>query len=430
METSAQQTQSARLTPVRRLWFAVRTFLSRLLAFGTESYPPRVARRLKILNGMAWLIVVTSLQYVFTFAAADFERYQPFVWLNASLAVMGLTVPFLNRVHELAGGLLIAATEITALFLFTGMLGRDSGTQINLIIGAAAPFFIFGLQRKLLVGAIVLIAFATHLAAWFLFPPEEAWIGAEQYLLDQLYLSAVFTSFVIIGAIVYYAYSLAERAEAALDQLLRNTLPSPIVDRLQQAPGKTVSDSFDNISILFTDLAGFVGISKQLGSAATVTLLNDMVSRFDALANRHGIEKIKTIGDAYMAGAGLPVSCPDHARRILCFALDIRDAARETGSTFGIDLPMRIGVACGQAMAGIIGTQKFTYDVWGDPVNLAARLESAGAPGEILVSAEIRELAGSHFGFSRNRTIEIKGFGPMDVWNLDGVTPDMQGARD
>ncbi len=432
MATPASGSQATRAgsaipAPLRAVWTGLRTVLSRLLAYGTESYPPRVARRLKILNGMAWLIVVTSLQYVVTFAAADFERYQPFVWLNAGLVVMGLSVPFLNKVHELAGGLLIAVTEITALFLFTGMLGRDSGTQINLIIGAAAPFFIFGLQRKVLAGSIILVAFATHIASWFMFPPEKAWIGADKYLLDQLYLSAVFTSFIIIGAIVYYAYSLAERAEGALDQLLRNTLPSPIVDRLQSAPGETVSDSFDNVSILFTDLAGFVGISKQLGSAATVILLNDMVSRFDTLAHMHGIEKIKTIGDAYMAGAGLPVACPDHAIRVLRFAIAIRKASRETGHAFNIDLPMRIGIACGPAMAGIIGTQKFTYDVWGDPVNLAARLESAGAPGEILVSADIRELAGGSFAFSRKRHIDIKGFGPTEVWNLDGAVAEPQG---
>ena len=396
-----------------------RALLSRLLSFGTDTYPLRTARRLKILNGMAWLIVVTSLQYAATFASADFARYQAFVWLNLALAIMGLSVPFLHRFHELAGGLLIAVTELVALFFFTAMLGRESGTQINLIIGAAAPFFILGLRRKLLTAMLVLAALATHLAAWFLFPAEKAWIGADAYLIDQLYISAVVTCFVIIGAIVWYAYTLAERAEAATDKLLRNVLPDSAVDRLQAQPGEPVSDSFDNVSVLFTDLAGFVVISKQLGSERTVALLNDMVSRFDALARKHRIEKIKTIGDAYMAACGLPSPCEDHANQILRFAHDIRLAARETGKAFDIELPMRIGIASGPVMAGIIGTEKFTYDVWGDPVNLAARLESAGGPGDVLVSQDIHDATQSNWNFNPRGEQDIKGFGLTGVWSLD-----------
>jgi len=394
--------------------------LSGLLAFGTGSYPPRIARRLKVLNGIAWLIVVSSLQYAVTFATADFERYAPFVWLNVALAIMGLVVPFMHRFHELAGAMLITVTETAALFFFTAMLGRESGTHINLIVGAAAPFFVFGLQRRVLTIAVMLAAFVTHLAAWFMFPPDRAWIKADAYLIDQLYISAVVTTFLVIGAIVYYAYTLAEKAELALDSLLRNVLPDSVVDRLQARPGEPVSDSFHNVSVLFTDLAGFVTLSKHLGSQTTVALLNDMVSRFDRLAREHGIEKIKTIGDAYMAAAGLPETCPDHVERMLRFACAIRDAANATGKKFRITLPMRIGIACGPVMAGIIGTEKFTYDVWGDPVNLAARLESAGAPGTILVSREVRNAGLPQFQFTFHGNLDIKGFGATEAWVLQG----------
>lgn len=397
---------------------ALRRLVSRMLAYGTDTYAPNVARRLKILNGMAWLIVVTSLNYAIVFGVADIDRYLPFVWVNLALAGMGLAVPFMHRFHELAGGLLIAITELIALFLLTAMLGRESGTQINLLVGAAAPFFILGLRRPVLIGSLILAAFATHVAAWFLFPASKAWIGADPDLLDQLYLSAAITSFLIISAIVFYAYRLASNAEAAIDALLRNTLPNSVVDRLQANPGEIVSDAYSNVSILFTDLAGFVSLSKSLGPGKTVALLNEMVSRFDGLAQEHGIEKIKTIGDSYMAAAGLPEPCDDHVARILRFALSIRRAAHEIGAEFEIELPMRIGIACGPVMAGIIGTKKYTYDVWGDPVNLAARLESAGSPELILVSPKIRYLAKDKFTFDGNRSINVKGFGDIEVWNL------------
>jgi adenylate cyclase len=406
--------------PTRRTVILLQQRLSWLLAFGTQAYPPSVARRLRILNGMAWLIVVTSLNYAITFGMADFERYHPFVWLNLALAVMGLCVPFMHRIHELAGGLLVATTEIAAVFLFTAMLGRESGTQINLLIGAAAPFFIFGLHRPWLIALVILIALGAHLAGWFLFPSAKAWIGADAHLLDQLYVSSAITAFIIISAIVYYAYSLAERAEQATDALLRNTLPGSVVDRLQANPELAVSDVFENVSILFTDLAGFVSISKKLGPQDTVALLNSLVSTFDTLASRHGIEKIKTIGDSYMAAAGLPLPCPDHADRILRFALAIRAAVHQTAREFDIDLPMRIGVACGPVMAGIIGTQKMTYDVWGDAVNLAARLESSGLPDAIRVSDTIRSLTLDRFCFSNQQLIDVKGFGPVAIWDLAG----------
>ncbi|MGE3245929.1 MAG: adenylate/guanylate cyclase domain-containing protein [Beijerinckiaceae bacterium] len=404
------------LEPLRR-----RT--GRLLAAGTAGYPPRIARRLKILNGMAALIVLTSIQYAIMFAAADFARYQVFVWLNLSLAVMGLAVPFTHRLHELAGGALVALTEIPALFVFAALFGRDAGTQINLIIGAAAPFFIFGLQRRFLIALVIAASFSAHLSAWFLFPPHKALVGADPDLVDQLYISAAITTFAIIVALVWYAYALAEKAEAATDALLRNVLPGSVVDRLQAEPDRAVSDAFDNVSILFTDLAGFVSIARTFGPERTVQLLNAMVSRFDALAALHGVEKIKTIGDSYMAAAGLPEPHADHALRIARFACDIRAAARETAAEFSVGLPMRVGMACGPVMAGIIGTQKFSYDVWGDAVNLAARLEASGEPGRIHASADmcaaIRAAQagrpGPAIGFTDGRRIDVKGLGPVET---------------
>lgn len=396
----------------------VKAGLLYLLAYGTEIYPPKIARRLKILNGLAGLIVIFSLQYAITYAQADYVRYAPFIWLNLALVVMGLAVPFMHRYGELAGAALVAVSEYLAIFAFTAMMGREAGTQINFIVGAAAPFFVFGLERRFLGIMVIIACFAAHIAAWFLFPSEKALIGAEQYLLNELYLSSAIATFAVVAALVYYAFNLAEQAEAATESLLRNVLPDTVVDRLQASPDAQVSDSFDDVAIVFTDLAGFVSIAHSLGATATVELLNDMVSRFDQLAKKHGVEKIKTIGDSYMAAIGVPEPTSNQANKILQFAQDIQKAAKQTEEKFRIELPMRIGVASGPVMAGIIGEQKFSYDVWGDAVNLAARLESSGMPGRIHVSDSVQEQCRGSFSFEHRGKLDVKGFGLVDSWFL------------
>jgi len=391
----------------------------RLLAYGTDIYPPRIARRLRVLNGMAYLIAIFSAHYAVTYALADFQKYQPFVWLNLALVGVGLSIPFLHRFHELAGAGVVCVAEFSALFAFTAMLGRDAGTHINLIVGAAAPFFVFGLHRRALNAAVIGLSFAVHVSAWFLFPPGRAMIEADQYLLDQLYVSSAMATFAVVAALVYYAFSLAEQAEAATEALLRNVLPGPVVDRLQARPERQIFDSFDDVPVLFTDLEGFVSIARKLGAQRTVELLNALVSAFDALAEVHGVEKIKTIGDSYMAAAGVPARARgDEVARILRFALAIQEAARDIEERFAVALPMRVGVAAGPVMAGIIGSQKFSYDVWGDAVNLAARLEASGEPGRIHVSGAVRERCVGLFGFEERRMIEVKGFGPVESWFL------------
>ena len=351
----------------RRMIERISPLAGRLLSSGTQAYPPKVARRLKILNGMAGLIVIFSIQYAVTFTIADFSRYHTFVWLNLALAVMGLCVPLAHRLHELAGGMLIAVSEIIALFLFTAMLGRETGTQMNLIVGAAAPFFIFGLHRPMLIAVVVAISFGVHLAAWFLFPPEHAWIGADHDLINQLYVSAAITTFGVIAALVWYAFALVQEAEAATEALLRNVLPTKIVDRLTARPGKPLADSFPEITVLFTDLQGFVELAKQLGAQRTVAMLNHLVRAFDALADKHGVEKIKTIGDSYMAVTGAPEAASDHVQRMARFAMDICVALEETAARYRVPLKMRIGMASVPVMAGVIGARRFSYDVWGTP---------------------------------------------------------------
>lgn len=405
-------------------------FARRLLALGTEGYAPKARRRLQTLNAMAYLIALLSTVYAAIYAFEDIVTYRWVVVVNLTLASVGLCVPLANRIHELAGGLLIVLSEPMALVALVSVLGRDSGIQLNLIVGAAAPLIIFGLGRMALVTAVIASCFALHLAAWFLFPPGKAMLNIAPELISQLYVSSAFATFSVIAALFYYAFRLTEQAEAETEAVLRNILPDSIVERLKARPGQPIADSFAEASVLFADLKGFVTLSRALGAERTVGMLNDLMHGFDALAATHGVEKIKTIGDCYMAVAGVPEPVADHAARMAHMALAMRAVADTTARDAGIDLSLRIGIASGPLMAGVIGARKFTYDVWGDPVNLAARLENTGEAGRIHVAAETRAMLADRFDFVHRGAIDIKGVGPQETYFLVGPKSRDPESRD
>jgi adenylate cyclase len=274
------------------------------------------------------------------------------------------------------------------------------------------------LKRMWLILPIIMIGLALHLYCWFWFPRSAAIIDAETEMLNSIYIQAVITTFGLIGASVYYAFRLAENAKAETDALLRNILPGSIVERLQAQPAKVISDTFAEASILFADISGFVPLARTLGAARTVELLNRLVSDFDMLAERHGVEKIKTIGDAYMAASGLPEPSDGHTVRLAALACDMQSAVAGLRHELSLDLNMRIGIASGPVMAGVIGRQKFTYDVWGDAVNLAARLEGLSVPGRILVCPRTHALLDGGFTFENHGEVQVKGMGAMPSWFL------------
>ncbi len=222
-----------------------------------------------------------------------------------------------------------------------------------------------------------------------------------------------------------------ERAEL----LLMNILPRSIADRLKSAP-QTIADHFDAASILFADVVDFTPFAQRLSPAAVVGILDELFSHFDTLVERHGLEKIKTIGDAYMAAAGVPDPSPDHARKAALLALDMREAIATSTVGGGSGLELRIGINSGPLIAGVIGSKRFLYDLWGDAVNTASRMESQSTPGEIQVTRATYELLKDEFVCRRRGTIEVKGKGQMETWYLVGPRSDdgrtdlgVQGAR-
>jgi adenylate cyclase len=212
----------------------------------------------------------------------------------------------------------------------------------------------------------------------------------------------------------------ALRAEQARSEtLLMNILPGSIVERLKSAT-QLIADHFDSASILFADVVDFTPLAQRLAPAEVVGILDQLFSRFDTLVERHGLEKIKTIGDCYMAAAGVPDPHPDHARRAALLALDMRDAVATWAITGQQSLQLRIGINSGPVVAGVIGTKRFLYDLWGDAVNTASRMEAHGTPGEIQITGATYELLKDDFVCRRRGTIPVKGLGEMETWYLDG----------
>ena len=204
------------------------------------------------------------------------------------------------------------------------------------------------------------------------------------------------------------------------ERLLLNVLPEPVAARLKEDEG-IIADEFGEATVLFADLVGFTELAGRMPADELVALLDRVFARWDLLAAERGVEKIKTIGDAYMAAAGVPVHRPDHAEAIASLALAMTADAERSEEQVGAPLAVRVGIDTGPVVAGVIGRSKFIYDLWGDTVNTASRMESHGVPGSIQVTARARQHLLPGFELSRRGSIDVKGKGQMDCYLLLGA---------
>jgi len=202
------------------------------------------------------------------------------------------------------------------------------------------------------------------------------------------------------------------------DGLLRNVLPAPIATRLLEGE-RTIADAYPDVTVLFADIVAFTPLAARLPADQVVGLLGRLFARFDELVAERGLEKIKTIGDAYMAAGGIPGPVPDHAARVVDLGLAMIDAAREEGGRIA-KLRLRVGVHSGPVIGGVIGNRKFAFDIWGETVNVASRLESQGVPDRVQVSAATWSSVEDLFDAESVGPVEIRGYGPMDTYMIVG----------
>ena len=207
--------------------------------------------------------------------------------------------------------------------------------------------------------------------------------------------------------------------QAKAENLLLNILPRPIAEKLK-AESQPIADQFESASILFADVVDFTPWSERLPAAEVVGYLDHLFSHFDELAEKHDLEKIKTIGDCYMAAAGVPVPRGDHARALALMALDMLEAIRSADAIAHLGLELRVGINSGPVVAGVIGRKRFLYDLWGDAVNTASRMESHGTPGRIQITRSTYELLADEFECEPRGPIPVKGKGEIEAWYLLG----------
>jgi adenylate cyclase len=232
-------------------------------------------------------------------------------------------------------------------------------------------------------------------------------------------LNIVVVSFVAMLLLVTFARG-RETAQARVEALLLNVLPADVAQRLQSDPN-SIADHFDEASILFADVVDFTPLSSRLDAREVVALLDRLFTSFDELVDRHDVEKIKTIGDCYMVAAGVPRQRPDHAHALAELAFEMRECAKNClpeGAEH--DLCLRIGISSGPVVAGVIGRRRFLYDLWGDTVNMASRMESHGTPDAIQITRSTWELLRNDFAAEPLGVVDVKGKGAVETWRLVG----------
>lgn len=208
-----------------------------------------------------------------------------------------------------------------------------------------------------------------------------------------------------------------ERLARENERLLLNILPAPIAQRLREGEA-LIADRFDDVTLLFADIVEFTRLSSEMSPPELVSVLNEVFTVFDGLVDRYGLEKVKTIGDAYMVVGGMSEDVPDHTVRVASMALDLADAVSRLDAAARLGIAFRIGIHCGPVVAGVIGTKKFIYDVWGDTVNVASRMESHGVPGRVQVSQAVADRLGQGFRLEARGVIDVKGKGPTPTFFL------------
>jgi len=398
--------------------------LSKAITFGTTGYPEKLARRMRVVN----ILVYASIVLVGQFAIRRMMDPSPGMFEAGLIALVVVflvaAVPLLHRFGPSVAMFAMITLVFAETFRITWIAGTGGGYWIGYLIAIALIVVVLGTERLVLSTLLSIIAVALM---WILqlTVPFNAGEMPDDQLRTAFLTNLAFYPLLIFGVVLYaarqtaQAEAQAEAERARSDRLLASILPEGIAARLKDAPGQTIADRYDNASILFADLAGYTARSSTMTPDELVGFLDRIFTVFDALATRFGAEKIKTNGDGYMVAAGLPTPRRDHAEVLADLAIAMLEASRG----FEGDVELRIGIASGPVVAGVVGTTKFYFDVWGDTVNIASRMESTAESGRIQVSENTVALLGSKYQLDPRGSIEVKGKGQMPTWYLGEKSP-------
>ena len=393
------------------------------IRFGTEGYPEKVARRLRAFNIVVW--IATLLPGSMTFVRF-FDGKWKVAAADALIALSYASMPLLHRFGPLAAPLVFVGISYAVIFWVSSLVGTNSGERLGYFTATALSILIIGTEHYFITIALGVVSVGLIVITEIVLPRDTGFVSPTFLFFTNFAATTAFTATVLYG-IIFYAVRQMERAEAAAERehqrsegLLVNILPPRVAERLKDRPQSEIADAYPEASILFADMGGFTARASDTTPEQLVHFLNGVYTKLDSLVERHGLEKIKTTGDAYMVVSGVPEPLPDHAGALANLALDMREALTGLVDPKGRAVPVRIGIASGPVVAGVVGTRKFFYDVWGDAVNTASRMESTGEAGKIQVAPTTRELLADRFEFEERGVIEVRGKGPMQTSFLIG----------
>lgn len=366
------------------------------------------------------------------------------IWFGIIQALSSAIPLFYFDEPESAWAVIVAAAIFAVAWFWLVATGNLTGAIVVGVVAGAVPVYIhvalggFAYSGGSLFFAIMLISVValllgrravTVLGLVFVvlivvFGLLESTLQASRPPPDPTLTNALFvivlgTNLVVVPPLLVYLMGKLRAERERAESLLLNMLPAEVAAELKQE-GSTNPKRFDSMSVLFADIVGFTPLSSVMSPEEVVDSLNKVFTHFDHLAEKHGVEKIRTIGDSYMAAAGVPVARDNHAQVLVAMALDMLDYASSSRFSF------RIGINSGPVVAGVIGAHKFQYDVWGDTVNTAYRMESHGEAGRIQISESTNDLIRDDFVTIPRGSIEVKGKGWMDTWFVERAQPSLR----
>lgn len=404
----------------------IRTILARAVSVGVDPDDPEDVRLKKtlLMTGMIMVIAATAL-----WGAVYMVFNEP---LASAISLLFCAVTLISLIYfsvthryrtvlfsQLAMGMILPNVQMLAL----GGFMNSSAVNLWSLISPLGALIFYGSKRATRW-------WLTYLAIVVFSGFAQPFIRTENDLPTALVSSFFVMNIVAVSSIVFVtlnyflsqreeAYRLLQIEEEKSERLLLNILPKEIAAILKNE-NRTIAEQFDEATIMFADLVGFTPLTAEMSPVEMVNLLNEVFSHFDTLIEKYELEKIRTIGDNYMAVAGVPSPRPDHAQVMARVALEMKDYIQNRPVRNGKNVQFRIGINSGPVIGGVIGRKKFVYDIWGDPVNVASRMESQGVAGKIQITRGTYERIKSDFICQKRGTITIKGKGEMETWFLEG----------
>ena len=377
-----------------------------------QHWAESVTRRQRVLNIATWIAAVVTLFFGIMQIVTG-PKILALGLVNVGTAIAFMLIPLLHRFGDVIASLTFVTVAFASLTYVGWHIGTDSGLQFYYIVSASLAVLVLGVEHLVMASVVVAIGAGLTIASQFVVPGDT---GIQpRWAVEFGFVLTTISACVMIFATVYYAMREVSRAEAAMEveygrseALLANILPATIAARLKDPAHGVIADRYEDASILFADIAGFTERASHMPPAELVRFLDRLYTTFDRLVDKHGLEKIKTTGDSYMVVSGVPQPRADHVEALAALALDISRAVGDLRDPTGRPVPLRIGMASGPVVAGVVGARRFFYDVWGDAVNVASRMESTDPEGRIQVPQDVYERLRDRFELEERGDVEIR----------------------